>query len=117
MRLWFRLWSGHLVLALTIGLLLLGGWFLLEMARSERYDRMFIFFVLAVVTLLLATIVGIAATALYKTWTQRRYIRREDALVAEVLTPLSEDTRLRWIQRAEQDAKAASEAQGAAERG
>jgi len=83
MKLWWRIWGGHVYLALAIlaiatALLCIG-----NVLLSIDSNVMFVSFVIALIAFLLAVVFGIMASYKMQTRMQRRYIRMDAALALD----------------------------------
>jgi membrane protein implicated in regulation of membrane protease activity len=85
MRLWWKIWGGHVYLALAIIAILVTLGCIATVLLSVDSDVMFTSFVVGLITFLLSVTFGIMASYKVQTRLQRRYIRMDAALALEAV--------------------------------
>lgn len=88
MRLWFRLWTGHIFLALTIIGTFIAVLVLRETMQAFNPVKIFWGFVATMFAVLMTLGLGGITAYTYRTFQQREYIRNEDALNQAALPPV-----------------------------
>jgi hypothetical protein len=73
---WWRLWSGHVFLALTIGVLAVAGWALREAMRAISPRDAGWYLVVTLTTLLASAGLGVITAWRFRTHRERYYIRK-----------------------------------------
>lgn len=88
MKMWWRLWSGHVFLGVTLALMCAAAYFLVESMRGMNSTTIFVNFVVAALFGLLMVIAGVFATWNFRTHRDRYYLRRQEHLLGNALPPV-----------------------------
>lgn len=117
MKRWWQLWGGHVFVFATAAATLAALYFFREAARATEGANTFTLFVIALLATLLALVLGAISAYLFRTPSQRRYIRHEAAINANALPPVDGTAIVERDQDTQDESSAVSEAHSADEEG